>query len=254
MDVRRSDQLLADATMLLRRAGDDRWFSPLQNRFLAAWTMNSREAEPEILALVEQAEGVLPPTRRQVGRVLFKVLAEEYEEVLAVTETLDPIDDWAKIMMLLYRMQAQRATGHPEAALESIKRFTAQPAAIIDGWRGWHQAMAHLQLGDLDTAIETFVAPGAYNLDIPTAGDRANVAWFWSLVAERRGQHEPAAILHGFAEALSRRASVRLLAFDAKLVDESRSVTRDALGENVYAEFLETGASASWEDLPLVHQ
>lgn len=254
IDVRRSDQLLADATMLLQRAGDNRWISPLQNRFLAAWTMNSREAESEILALVEEAESVMPPTRTQVGRVLFKILAEEYEEVLAATETLDPIDDWAKIMMLLYRMQAQRATGHPEAALESIKRFTAQPAAIIDGWRGWHQAMAHLQLGDLETAIETFSAPGAYNLDLPTAGDRANVAWFWALVAERRSQHEPAAILQGFAQALSARASVRLLAFDMKLMEESRSVTKDALGEEALAELLETGATTSWEDLPLVHR
>jgi hypothetical protein len=151
-------------------------------------------------------------------------------------------------------MQAERATGHPEAALESIQEFTAMPAAIIDGWRGWHQGMAHLQLGDLDAAIATFSAPGAHTHDLPAAGDRANVAWFWSLVAERRGDLNSAAALMGFAGALSERASVSLLAFDKRLVEDSRTVVRDALDEKVYHELLETGINTSWEDLPLVHQ
>lgn len=254
IDARHADELYAEAIALMRSSGDPRWISPLQNRFLLAWAMNAREAEEEILALIDEAEGLLSPNRQHVGRVLFKVLTEKYSEVLAETDVIDPADGWAKILLLLYRMQAQRAMGQPQAALETVERFTAQPAAIIDGWRGWQKAMAHMQLGDMETAIENFSAPGAYNRDLPTADDRANVAWFWSLVAERRGEYEPAAVLLGFAGALSERAAISLRAFDLELVEESRKVTRDALGESIFAGLIETGASTPWEDLPLVHR
>jgi hypothetical protein len=41
----------------------------------------------------------------------------------------------------------------------------------------------------VDQAVAGFATPGAYDPDLPTAYDRANVAWFWSIVAERRGEH-----------------------------------------------------------------
>lgn len=253
VDAERSDGLLAEATALLKRTGDSRWIAPLQNRYLNAWVLNSRKAEAEILAQIDEAEGLMPPTRQQVGRTLFLVLAEEYDAVLAATEVMDPVDDWSRIMMLLYRMQAERATGHPEWALESIEEFTAMPAAVLDGWRGWHRGMAHLQLGEIEEAIEGFTAPGAYNLDVPVAADRAGVAWFWSLIAENRGDDESAAVLMGFAGALSERASVSLLAFDQRLVEEARVRVREALGDAIYEESIAAGASTSWEDLPLIH-
>ena len=84
-------------------------------------------------------------------------------------------------------MHAQRATGRPEAALESIQKFTSMPSAITDGWRGWTTGMAYLQLGDLDAAISSFVAPGAFDEEMPDANHRGNVAWFWALVTTRRG-------------------------------------------------------------------
>ncbi|HUP15775.1 MAG TPA: hypothetical protein VM848_06975 [Acidimicrobiia bacterium] len=253
IDAKLADELLAEATQLLRKANDPRWTAPVQNRFLTAWVMNSRESEHEILSLAEEHGDLISPVRLRVGQTAFKVLAEEYDDVISSTETLSTVDDWAKIMFLLYRMQAERATGRPEAALETIKRFTAMPSAITDGWKGWNKALAHLQLGDVDAAIATFSAPGAFNQDLPPASDRANVAWFWSMIAERRGEYGSAAVLMGFASALSKKASVSLLAFDQRLVEESRSAIREALGEKVYGETLEHGAKIAWEDLPLVH-
>jgi class 3 adenylate cyclase len=145
--------------------------------------------------------------------------------------------------------------GQPSGdALESLRTFTAMPGDFADGWREWHTGMAHLQLGDVDQAVAGFAAPGAYDPDLPTAYDRANVGWFWSIVAERRGEHRTAAVLLGFAEALSEKASVRLKAFDQRLVEESRSAVLEALGENAYGELIEQGARMAWEDLPLVHR
>ena len=89
--------------------------------------------------------------------------------------------------------------------------------------------------------------------DLPEASDRANVAWFWSLIAERRGEYGPAAELMGFAAALSEKASISLLAFDQRLVEASRSAVRTALGEYAYRDSIELGAKLAWEDLPLVH-
>jgi predicted ATPase/class 3 adenylate cyclase len=254
INVERADQLFAEATQLLRRANDPRWTSPVQNRFLCAWFMNSRESESEILTLIGEAGDLFRPDVARVGRTVFKVLAEEYADVIASTEIMSQHDEYANIMLILYRMQAHRAIGRPEAALEDLKKFKAMPSAITDGWRGWHEAMAHMQLGDLDTAIERFSAPGAYNTDLPPAHDRANVAWFWSLIAERRGEHASGAVLLGFARSLSEKASVSLLAFDLGLVEKSRSAIRETLGEDDYEALISHGATIRWEELPLVHQ
>jgi predicted ATPase/class 3 adenylate cyclase len=253
-DVRRADNLFAEATLLLRKAKDPRWFGPVQNRCLTSWLMNSRESEQEILSLVEDAVDEGTPIRARVVRTTFKALGENFEEVIALTEERSPADEWESTMLLLLRIFAERASGHPEDALESLRKFTAMPGDFADGWREWHTGMAHLQLGDVDQAVAGFAAPGAYDPDLPTAYDRANVAWFWSIVAERRGEHRTAAVLLGFAEALSEKASVRLKAFDQRLVEESRSAILEALGENAYGELIEQGAMMAWKDLPLVHR
>ena len=253
-DAKKADELMIEAALLLRSVNDPRWTAPVQNRLLTAWIMNSRESEHEILSLAREGAFFIRYDRISVFQTLFKLLAEEYEDVLTTTETLSSIDGWARIMMLVYRMQAQRAVGHPEAALESAKKFTAQPSAITDGWKGWQMALAHLQLGELDLAIESFSAPGAFNKDLPEASDRANVAWFWALVAQRRGEHDSAAVLLGFAAALSAKSSLSLLAFDQRLVEESRFAVREALGEEAYAKLLERGGTSAWEDLPFVHR
>jgi predicted ATPase/class 3 adenylate cyclase len=253
VDVDRADRLYAEATQLLRGADDARWTAPVQNRLLCAWIMDSRESESEILTLIDEAGPLFRPDVVRVARTLFKVLAEEYEEVIVATEALSQIDEYANIMLVHSRMQAHRALGRPEAALEDLKSFRAMPSAITDGWKGWHEAMAHMQLGDLDTAVERFAAPGAYNTDLPPAHDRANVAWFWSQVAERRGDHASGAVLLGFADTLSEKASVSLLAFDRTLVERSRSAIQAALGDE-YSEYLAHGAGMTWEELPLIHQ
>lgn len=111
-----------------------------------------------------------------------------------------------------------------------------------------------MQLGDLDAAIENFSTPGAYNKDVPAACDRANVAWFWSLIAGRRREYGYAAVLLGCAAALSEKVSVSLLSFDQRLVEQSRPAVRDAFGEKAYDELLERDANTAWGDLPLVHQ
>ncbi|HJQ96039.1 MAG TPA: hypothetical protein VJ935_10070 [Acidimicrobiia bacterium] len=73
------------------------------------------------------------------------------------------------------------------------------------------------------------------------------------MIAERRGEYDSAAVLLGFAAALSKKASVCLRAFDQRLVEASRTAVREALGENSYDELLERGAKIAWEDLPLIH-
>ncbi|HJQ96038.1 MAG TPA: adenylate/guanylate cyclase domain-containing protein [Acidimicrobiia bacterium] len=141
-DVRRADQLKAQASALLRSANDPRWVAPIQHRLVAAWLMNSREAEHEILSLIDEAGALVSPERRKVHQLAFKVLAEEYDEVIAATESLSPIDLWAKNMMLLYRMQAQRATGirrlRSSPASDSSPGPVRSPMGGRDGNEGWH--------------------------------------------------------------------------------------------------------------------
>ena len=136
INAKRADELMSEAALLLRKANDPRWSAPVQNRLLTSWIMNSRESEQQILSLASEAGFLMRFERASVFTTLFKLLAEEYEDVIASTESLNSGDSWARIMMIVYRMQAQRAIGRPEMALESSKMFTAQPSAITDGWKG----------------------------------------------------------------------------------------------------------------------
>lgn len=251
-DIARADELYAEATLLLREAGDPHWSAPLQNRFLTAWLMDSRAHEDEILRLVDEAVAEGTAIHEAVVRTAFRTLAEDYDGVLAFIEEHDPIDEWEEAMMVHLRTHAQRATGQPRAALTSLDEF-ALPGTVADGWMAWHTAMAQLQMGDLDLAVTEFIAPNAFDADLPSVIDRANAAWFWSMVAERRQRHEDAAFLFGFAEAASERASIRLLAFDRGLIETSRASVRDALGEDGLATLVQRGRETAWEDLPLVH-
>lgn len=90
--------------------------------------------------------------------------------------------------------------------------------------------------------------------DVPPLYDWANAAWFWSLIAERRREYGSGAVLLGFAASLSEKASVSLQAFDLGLVEKSRSVIREALGDEEYGALVALGATNTWEELPLVHQ
>lgn len=253
-DVRHADGLFTEAAQLLRKANDPRWIAPVQNRFLAAWLMDSRESEDVILSLVDEADAEGTNIHRTVIRTAFLILAEEYEEVIALADRHAPVDEWEGAMLLFFRAQAERATGRLEAALTSIRKFASIPGAFADGWVGWHTGMAHLQLGEVDEAIAGFAASSAWDDDLPVLADRANVAWFWSMVAERRGDDDDAATLLGFAEGVSDQASVRPLTFDRGLIEKSRSAVRQRIGEGAYTALLDQGRQTAWEDLPLVHR
>lgn len=120
---------------------------------------------------------------------------------------------------------------------------------VPHGIPGWHTCNSAIW-----TKPSKALRRRAYDPDLPTIYDRANVVWFWSIVAERRGEHGSAAVLLGFADALSEKTSVRLKAFDLQLVEASRSALSKALGEKAFGDLLGQGATMAWEDLPLVHQ
>ena len=111
--------------------------------------------------------------------------------------------------------------------------------------------MLHLQADDVDAAIATYTIVddegrtlGAYT--------RFETALFWSLVSERRGDFENAAILAGYADALAKDASLARLAADARIVEASRRVIQESLGAERYAALHRDGADRTWEELPLV--
>ena len=253
-DLKRADELFAEAAQLLRSVGDPRWAAPVQNRFITSWVMNSRESEAEILALVDEAAAEGTSIHAAVVRTTFTVLAERYQEVIDFVSRRDPIDDWEEAMMLYFRAHAERATGDPAAAIESIQRFASVPGTFADGWVGWHTGMAYLQLGEIEAAIDGFMAPRAYDAHFPYATDRVNVGWFWAMVASRRGDPETTAILLGFAETLAESVGINPLAFDRQLIDAAAATAREALGEDRYSALFDRGAETRWDDLPLVHR
>ena len=81
---------------------------------------------------------------------------------------------------------------------------------------------------------------------------RATASWFWSLVAERQGTPEDAALLAGFSKRIGSDASYAPLTFDAAMIESSQAKVRQQLGDARYEELFTQGAITPWDDLPVV--
>jgi hypothetical protein len=252
-DVGAADRLWRESHELLRAAGEPHWVGPLQNRLFTAWLMNSRESEEEILRLVDLAEASGTSVHGAVIRTTFRLLAGDYEGVIDFVETHDSVDEWEEVILLIGRSAAERALGRFDEAFESL----SHPHAVLrlggDRSAVWHLTMLYLQIDDVEQAVREMAAGEPEDPALPNNVRRVHEAHFWSIVSQRRGNHETTAVLAGFADALGRLSSVRLLSFDWTLVAEARASARRALGDDRYEELRAQGENTSWEDLPLVH-
>lgn len=249
--VARADQLFKQAHDLLRAAGNPRWGAPVQNRLLTAWFMNSREHETEVLRLADEATAEGVNVHAAVVRTAFLVLAGEYETVIRTVATHTPEDEWARGMMLLFRAHSERALGRFSDAGTSVTAAMKVFGSDVLGAQHWETAMLHLQTGDIDAAIATYES-----LDqdgrLLSAYTRLETVLFWSIVAERRGDFESAAILAGFADALAEAASLARLDADVRIIEASRRVVSESLGPNRYADHYQRGREMEWDALPLI--
>ena len=247
----RADELFKQAHDLLRAAGNPRWGAPVQNRLLTAWFMNSREHETEVLRLADEAAAEGVNVHAAVVRTAFLVLAGEYETVIRTVAAHTPEDEWARGMMLLFRAHSERALGRFSEAATSVSEAMKVFGSDVLGAQHWETAILHLETGDIDTAIATYS-----NLDhdgrLLGAYTRLETVHFWSIVAERRGDFESAAILAGFADALAEAASLARLDADTRIIDASRRVASESLGSDRYTDHYQRGREMDWEELPLV--
>ncbi|HVR31926.1 MAG TPA: adenylate/guanylate cyclase domain-containing protein [Acidimicrobiia bacterium] len=253
-DAREADDLFRSAHELMRSAGNPRWASAVQNRFLTAWFMNSLESEAEITRLTEEAVAAGVSIHGPVIRVTFLTLAEDYDAVLDITDRHSPVDDWEEAMMLVFRAQAERATGRFDGARESLRRAAAVVGANSPGPNDWQLAMLLLQVGEVDEAASGFRQSALGGTQpTPDAYGRMNVATVWAIVASRRQSHATAAILGGFIDGVGSRSSMRLQGFDRRQLDEALEESRAALGSDEYERYHDLGQDTPWEELPLVH-
>jgi predicted ATPase/class 3 adenylate cyclase len=247
----RADELFRSAHDLLRAAGNPRWGAPVQNRLLTAWFMNSREHEAEILRLTHEAVAEGVTIHPAVVRAAFLVIAGEYEKAIEFVGTRSPDDDWERGMLLLFQAHSARALGRFSDAATSVAAAMKVFGSDVLGAQHWETAMLHLEEDNIDAAIETFERPFTEDGRLLSAYTRLEVVLFWSLVAERRGDGESAAILAGFADALAESASLARLEADTRIIDASRRAAEESLGPDRYADLYRRGREMEWEDLPL---
>lgn len=250
----RADEMYKEAHETLRAAGNPRWGASVQNRFLTAWYMNSSEHEAEVVRWAEEAvaEGVY--VHVAVVRAGFLVLAAEYQAAIEFAKTWSPIDEWEEGMLLLLRAHSERALGRFSEAAASVAAAKGIFGSDVLGAQHWETAILHLQDGDIDAAAEAFETPFTEDGRIVAAYPRLEAVSFWSIIAERRGDAESAAILAGFADALKQSASMARPAADSRIIEESRRAAEESLGQDRYADHYQRGREISWEDLPLIRE
>lgn len=249
-----ADELFKKAHETLRAAGNPRWGAPVQNRLLTAWFMNSREHEAEVLRLADEATAEGVNVHASVVRAAFLVIATEYEKAIEFVGAQSPDDDWEEGMLLLFRAHSERALGRFSDAATSVAGARKIFGSDVLGAQHWETAMLHLQEGDIDAAIKAFEMPFTENGRRMSAYTRLEAALFWSIVAERRGDGESAAILAGFADALAESASMARPAADTQIIEASRRAAEATLGSARYADHYRRGCEMEWEDLPLMRE
>lgn len=250
--VARADELFRKAHETLRAAGSPRWGAPLQNRLLTAWFMNSREHEAEVLRLADEATAEGVTVHAAAVRGAFLVIAREYEKVIEHVEAQSPDDDWEQGMLLLFQAHSERALGRFSDAATSVAAAMKVFGSDVLGAQHWETAMLRLEEGDLDAATEAIEVSGTGDLRHASAYTRLAAIHLWSIVAERRGDFDNAAILAGFADALAETTSLARLDADARIIEASRRATEELLGSERYSDCYQRGLEMEWEDLPLV--
>ncbi len=251
-NAREADELFRQAQKLLRTAGSLNWSRPVQNRILTAWFMGSTEHEVEILELVNEAlaEGV--NIHPGAVRAAFMVIGEKYRQAIDFIQGHSPVDDWEEGMMLTFRAHSERALGAFDEAAESVRRASKIFGSDVLSGVQWESAMLRLHDGDIDGAIEALELPYTEDGHIFDAYTLLSALDLWSIVAERRGDHESSALLAGYADALVETASLGRLAANVLIVDASRRTVEAGLGTETFEEFLRRGAAMTWEELTAV--
>ncbi|NIR41030.1 MAG: hypothetical protein GWN73_36555 [Actinobacteria bacterium] len=110
--------------------------------------------------------------------------------------------------------------------------------------------MIHIQRGDEKAAVE------AFDERMTSFGDswsRATACALWAMVAEGRGEHEPAATLWGHFDALRDRSGLGLPRYEQEIMEASQEESRAAIGTERFDELVAAGGDIAWDDLPLVH-
>jgi len=251
-DFRRADALFKSAHEMLRRAGSPRWGAPLQNRFITALFMDSRESEAEVLGLAAEAVAEGVSIHQEVMEIGFMAIAEKYEAVIERVEAYDgAVGDWEHAMMLLFRVLAERGLGRLEEARESIDRAAAILGPNSPGNTEWQKSMIELGLGNVDAAVAAFRMPSTDDRLLDARG-RVLAAAFWALVSERKGDHETAAVLWGAEDRMKELSSFEFPRFQREFESKARQRSIDALGDDRFAELVDRGRETPWEDLPLV--
>ena len=250
-DVRAADDMYRQAHDALRAAGHPRWWAPVQNRMLTSWFMNDRSAEAEIMGLADEAVAAGLSIHRDVMRTAFVLLSGDYEGVIEIAAGHDPIDEWEEAMMLLFRMNAERALGRFDAALRSADQAETILGPNSPGSTGWTRAIIHLEQGDIDAAIEAFETPFPLDDDADLFS-RTIASAFWALVAERGGDHENATILWGYLAEQAERGGSAPADIDRSMMEASLETLRSALGQEHFDELQAQGRRTSWQDVPLV--
>jgi len=252
-NLREADRLYLQAIAQYRAAGSGRWVYPLSNRTMVALNSGEPGTGEDILEMVEEAEaaGIESSVHPNVARVSFMLLRGEFGEVIRFIDDHEPLDEWERAMFLFCRAEAESALGLLDEARRSIDEAEVLLSGSYSGLSGWAAGMLEIRRGDVDAAVRQFHKYLHYADDPLNLVVRAQVAWFYSIVAQRRDQLEDAARLGGFATDHATRSHARLRIADRGIWESSRQRVQAELGHARFEELANWGAAADWDELPI---
>lgn len=249
-DLAEGESLLAAAQAALLEAGDPAWTTPMLNRTIArSWMGKGLGAD--LLEVIDASAEKWHPERVMAWHAQEAASAGRYKEACDLASDVGPTDPWAFDVAMIVRVHALRALGRPEEALALemlVGSLEERGDANIEFEFGLQFALAHLELSpaDIDAAEAAFFE--GYRIGSPLG--QAAWSWFWSLIAERRGHAEEAAMLAGFAEHLGTATAYSPRPFDVAMAGRSRGRLREQLGNERYGELHTQGQRSSFEEIP----
>ena len=186
-----------------------------------------------------------------VVRTCYRMIEGDYSDVLEFAASHVPVDEWEEAMLLGFAAHCARALGQLDEAERCVRRSHHVFRSAGKGTTFWELGMVVIDLGRLDDAVAEY-------MDTPVSAttilDRTFDAHFFSLVAERRGDHETSAVLAGCSHSTGMAGSVSPQDFDLQRLSESQDRVALELGTDRYQELRRRGEDTAWAELPLVHE
>jgi len=252
IDPRAADDLLAEATDLVKRNDTVGTLACIHNRLMIAWlTGDLSHSAAMFTDLDDLPDGPYVRLQRVIVEIQAAACAGRWEEVIDVSLEHYGLDEETSVDMLSFRAEAFGALGRIDDAIATLDQLDEleRRENLARSGSQTTRASSELRRGDAAKAKSLLAeSAAAYSRE----SDRVQGLWIASLAgaaAHQLDNDETAALLFGYARTIAEEFDINLRMSQRPLTEHAAQQCRATLGPDRFDELARLGSSSSWSNL-----